>query len=233
MTLRWSCIASLFVVFLVGACGPEGRKGGIASGTCDPGKKRECYGGVDGTAGEGPCHGGTQTCGSDALWGPCDDQVVPSQELCGDGVDNNCNGNIDENADMDGDGITTCAGDCCDSTECTNPGLVNAGAFDAPGNMVDDDCNGVVDDTNLLCDQGLTSGSSNALDYAKAIDLCQTATMTEKKWGVISAEFSLADGTGMPASIAKAIRPRFGAGVLPKGGVNLALLSTGAAAGRE
>ena len=54
----------------------------------------------------------------------------------------------------------------------------------------------------LLCDQGLAIGSQNAMDYAKAIDLCQTATMTEKKWGVISATLTLADGTGAPASIA-------------------------------
>ncbi|MDX2090936.1 MAG: choice-of-anchor L domain-containing protein [Kofleriaceae bacterium] len=232
MTPRWFLLAYLVVGTLVGACGPEGRQGGVATGTCSPGSKRACYGGLDGTEDVGPCRGGQQACSADALWGPCEGQVVPSQELCGDGVDNNCNGNIDENADLDGDGITTCGGDCCDSTECSEPALVNAGAFDAPGNMVDDDCNGVVDDAVLLCDQNLVSNTTNALDYAKAIDICQTTTMTEKKWGVISAALTLADGAGTPAPISKAIRPRFGTGVLPKGGLNLALLSTGAAAGR-
>ena len=36
------------------------------------------------------------------------------------------------------------------------------------------------------------------MDFAKAIDICQTATMTDKKWGVISATLTLADGTGAP-----------------------------------
>jgi hypothetical protein len=160
------------------------------------------------------------------------DEVVPTQELCGDGVDNNCNGMVDENVDQDGDGYTTCGGDCCDSTECSNPGLVNPGAFDAPGNGVDDDCNGVVDDAPLLCDQGLASNSTNPMDYAKAIDICQTTTMSEKKWGVISAQLTLADGTGVPAGISHAIRAHFGTGVLPKGGLNMMLLSTGSAAGQ-
>jgi hypothetical protein len=231
MTLRPSLLASFLLLGLIGACGPGGRHGGVLTGTCDPGDKRECYSGVDGTDGTGPCHSGEQSCGSDALWGPCEGQVAPAQELCGDNVDNNCNGMVDENADMDGDGITTCGGDCCDSTECGSPALVNAGAFDVAGDGVDNDCNGVVDDAAPLCDQGLASNSANGLDYAKAIDICQTATMTEKKWGVISAEFSLADGTGTPAAIARSIRPKFGNGVLPKGGTSLALLSTGAAAG--
>src|SRR5262245_39517418 len=98
MTPRRSLLVLLFVV----ACGPSGRQGGIATGTCDPGKKRTCYGGLEQTVDVGPCHTGQQLCGSNALWGPCDNQVVPSQELCGDGVDNNCNGMIDENADLDG-----------------------------------------------------------------------------------------------------------------------------------
>ena len=34
---------------LIGACGPGGRHGGVLTGTCDPGDKRECYSGVDGT----------------------------------------------------------------------------------------------------------------------------------------------------------------------------------------
>src|SRR5688500_9966728 len=98
--------------------------------------------------------------------------------------------------------------------------------------MVDDDCDGLVDNAASLCDSGLASGSTDPLDYAKAIDLCQTATMADKKWGVISAKLSLADGNGTPAPRAHAIRPKFGANVLAKAGVNLALLSTGAAAGK-
>lgn len=224
--------SALLIAALV-ACGPSGRSGGevIVDSSCEPGAIEACYTGQLGTKGVGPCKEGTRTCDASGAWGACAEQIVPSQELCGDGIDNNCNGSIDEDEDRDGDGLTTCGGDCCDSTECSAPALVNFGAFDAPGNMVDDDCNGVVDDTALLCDQGLASGSTSALDYARAIDLCQTSTPAEATWGVISATLTLADGTGAPAPIAHSIRSRFGTGVLPQGGVNMALLSTGAAAG--
>jgi hypothetical protein len=96
--------------------------------------------------------------------------------------------------------------------------------------MVDDDCNGFVDDTALLCDQGLMSNSNNAKDFAKAIDICQEATMGDKKWGVLDASLTLPDGTGMPEDVAHAIRPKFGTNALPRGGVNMAMLSTGHAA---
>ena len=231
MSLRTSAMLVLFGVLV--ACGPSVRNNdAVEGGPCDPGASQDCYTGQDATEGVGPCKGGTRTCEATGMWSKCVGEIVPTQELCTDGVDNNCNGSIDEDEDRDGDGVTTCGGDCCDSTECGSPALVNAGAFDAPGNNVDDDCNGTVDDTQLYCDQNLASGTLNANDYAKAIDLCQTATMTEKKWGVISAALTLADGTGVPASNAQAIRNHFGMGVMPRGGLNMALFSTGAAAGR-
>ena len=224
----------VLVLILVG-CGPTVRNNSgddDPNAPCTPGKVGDCYTGQAGTEGVGPCHAGKHTCDPGGTWGQCMNEVAPSQELCGDGIDNNCNGATDEDVDSDHDGFTTCGGDCCDSTECSDPGTVNPGAFDAPGNNVDDDCNGVIDDAVSVCDQNLASGTLNANDYAKAIDLCQTATLTEKKWGVISATLTLADGTGVPAGIAQSIRDHFGTGVMPKGGTKMALFSTGAAAGK-
>ena len=209
--------------------------GRCLSGECQPGTVEDCYTGTDGTKDIGPCVGGTRTCEATGTWTKCEGEVVPVGENgpnCTDGVDNNCNGTIDENVDSDMDGYSTCNGDCCDSTECTKPGAVNPGAFDAAGNMVDDDCNGVADDTLLLCDQNIASNTQNALDYARAIDICQTATETDKKWGVISAALTLTDGTGRPDPEAHAVRPKFGAALFPQGGVNLAMLSTGGAAAK-
>lgn len=224
----------VLLAFMLAACGPSvrGNGGDDTSGPCDPGDTKTCYSGQDGTKGIGPCHEGKATCDASGVWGPCVGEVVPAGETCTDGVDNNCNGAVDEDEDKDGDGITTCAGDCCDSTECSDPKLVNAGAFDAPGNNVDDDCDGAIDNTALLCDQGLSSASTAPIDYAKAMDLCQTTTMTEKKWGVISAQLSLANGSGTAATKAHSIRPKFGTNVLPKGGTAMAVFSTGAAAGK-
>ncbi|MDB4961433.1 MAG: hypothetical protein JWP01_1432 [Myxococcales bacterium] len=224
-----------------GACGNacaeefaciEGR---CLAGECQPGDTEDCYTGVEGTAGVGPCTGGTRTCDAGGNWSLCEGEVVPTGEngaACNDGVDNNCNGTVDENVDSDMDGQSTCGGDCCDSTECSKPELVNAGAFDAAGNNFDDDCNGIVDDTLLLCDQNIMSNTANGLDFARAIDICQTATDGDKKWGVIEGTLTLADGMGVPDPEGHSVRPRFGTGLMPQGGVNLAILSTGGAAAK-
>jgi hypothetical protein len=205
-------------------------------GECKPGTVEDCYTGPEGTLGVGACIGGTRTCVEGGTWTRCEGEVVPSGEngaACRDNIDNNCNGTVDEDEDRDGDGVTTCGGDCCDSTECSNPALVNLGSFDAPGNNFDDDCNGVIDDTILLCDQNIASNTTDALDFARAIDICQTATETDGRWGVISGSLTLADGTGTPDPEAHAVRPSFGSGLLPRGGLNLAIISTGGAAAKN
>jgi hypothetical protein len=223
-----------FAFILLAACGPSvsGSGDDDPDGPCKPGKVSACYDGQEGTAGVGPCAKGTRTCTEQGVWGGCQGQVLPAAEACHDGADNNCNGMVDEDIDADGDGFTTCEGDFCDSTECTRPELVNPGAFDAPGNNLDDDCDGTIDNGAELCDSGLASNSSQTMDYAKAIDLCGQGIATDRRWGVLSAELTLADGTGAPAAKARAIRPRFGAGVTPRTGASLMLLSTGAAAGK-
>jgi hypothetical protein len=202
-------------------------------GVCQPGVVEECYSAPMDTMGVGPCVSGMRTCQEDGQWSKCQGEVVPVSEACNDGIDNDCNGMTDEDIDADGDGFTTCGGDCCDNLGvCTKPELVNPGAFDAAGNNFDDDCNGTADDTLLLCDQGLLSNSQNAMDYAKGIDICQTTTDTDKTWGVISAQLTLADGTGVPDPEGRAIRPRFGANTIPQGGVNMIMLSSGGAAAK-
>jgi hypothetical protein len=231
--MRSLILSSLCLVFV--ACGPSSNRAMCVgdqcnTGTCSPGDSRACYTGQKATEDVGPCHGGSQTCTQSGQWGDCQGEVVPVGEVCGDHIDNNCNGQTDEDVDSDHDGWTTCQGDCCDSTECSNPALVNPGAFDVPGNGVDDDCDGMIDNTPLLCDQGLMSNSSNAMDYAKAIDLCQTATGSDRRWGVLDAKLTLTDGTGMPDPNQRAIRPRFGSGVQPQGGVSVMLISSGTAA---
>src|SRR4030095_9714760 len=100
--------------------------------------------------------------------------------------------------DNDADGFTNCTGDCCDSSAegCTVPGAVNPGAVDAPGNHLDDDCDGTPDNAQALCDGSLMSSSADAMDFARAMDICQQ--QTPGRWGVVSARFVMADGTGAP-----------------------------------
>lgn len=113
---------------------------------------------------------------------------------------------------------------------CANPGLVNPGAFEVAGNGVDDDCDGAIDNAAALCDSGLASNSGSPMDYAKAIDLCQTTTESSRRWGVISASLTLANGTGTPNALSRSIRPGFGSVIGAQRGQSLAVLSTGVAA---
>jgi hypothetical protein len=56
---------------------------------CRDGDTRPCGSGV------GECKKGVSTC-QDQLWGPCEGGIKPSDELCTDGLDNDCNGLVDD-----------------------------------------------------------------------------------------------------------------------------------------
>ena len=126
-----------FVLGLIAACGPSANRGTCTDsancdmGPCNAGETRTCYTGAAGTEGVGPCVGGNQSCTAGGTWSDCVGQVLPAPEMCGDGVDNNCNGMVDKDIDEDGDGYTTCGGDCCDSVSvCGDPAGVNPGAIE-------------------------------------------------------------------------------------------------------
>jgi hypothetical protein len=91
----------------------------------------------------------------------CDDTdatVYPdAPELC-DGIDNNCNGQVEDDVDADGDGFTPCGGDCND----TDPDI-NPDACDIKKDGIDQDCDGVDRTKGKPCpDSG--GGCSDDLD---------------------------------------------------------------------
>ena len=74
---------------------------------------------------------------------------TPTAEVCGDGIDNDCDGQIDEGCsttctDADGDGWTTCAGDCNDKNASIYPGA-NDTKGKAGRDGIDNDCDGTPD----------------------------------------------------------------------------------------
>jgi hypothetical protein len=55
---------------------------------------QSCYTGATGTDGHGTCTTGTKTCAFGAF-GPCQGQVVPKADVCGDGLDTDCDDQLD------------------------------------------------------------------------------------------------------------------------------------------
>ncbi len=154
------------------SCGPTGEGDGLdnnANGQVDEGCScalpddapdsagtrvgQPCYAGPPSTLGVGECKGGTRDC-TDGIWGTCTDSVVPVDEVCGDGLDNDCDGLID-------DGCPSCvpSGDeVCDGIDNDCDGIIDEGvrnacggcgevaATDMCGDGLDNDCDGTVDE---------------------------------------------------------------------------------------
>jgi len=172
-----------------GSCGticPSGqtcRSGACSTPTfCTPGAGQACYTGPAGTQGVGICQAGTQTCLADgSAWGACTGQQTPRAEICGNGLDDDCDGVVDNGCCPSG--TTNCGGTCVNTSSdpancgacgqvCAAPnatatcvqGTCNIGGC-SPGFV---DCNGVVADGcecegTACCGSGCQTKHSNGL----------------------------------------------------------------------
>lgn len=121
----------------------------IGAAELDDGIDNDCDGSIDeGFDGDGdtytPIYGKV---GQTPWVGDCDDgniSINPAATEVLNGVDDDCDGNIDEGFDADGDGFTTIAGDCEDINTVNGvpPQNVYPGATEVAHNGVDEDCNG-------------------------------------------------------------------------------------------
>ncbi len=131
---------------------PADCEGGPAQ--CQEGEEEPCYGGPDGTAGVGECHGGFRVC-RNGFWSQCRQERLPRPELCN-GLDDDCDGETDDPEEVAGVGDpctlrpTEAEGACAAGEKrciagrslCVQTVEPVAEACDAQ----DEDCDGVIDD---------------------------------------------------------------------------------------
>lgn len=138
---------------------------------CEPGATQYCFVGDLAYGGIGACVWGIQTCQaagrgefSVGSWGHCEGYGQPGEEVC-DGVDNDCNGMVDEGCSCQPGATQTCGtnyGTCefgeqvCDPGGTWGPCLGGSGATVEVCNGLDDDCDGQVDEgLNCQCTPGM------------------------------------------------------------------------------
>jgi len=162
---------------------------------CSPGSTNPCYTGPSGTVGVGTCQAGTQTCNATGTaYGACVGAVTPTDETCGDGVDNDCNGTVDNNcfcspgatvACYEGPSGTEGVGAChagvqtCNATGTAYSACVGevTPTVETCGDALDNDCDGAADET-CVCAPGSTAGCYDGPPSTEDVGTCLSGTMT-------------------------------------------------------
>lgn len=101
----------------------------------------------------------------------CDDSnfyINPGQsEICGDALDNDCNGTVDDK-DLDNDGYIDMS---CGGTDCNdNDSTIYPGAPEICGNNIDDNCNGQIDECYTLTVSKQGNGTGTVFSDPAGID---------------------------------------------------------------
>ena len=204
-------------------------------GPCNPGDARTCYTGDPAPRASVRASAAMQTCAQGGTWSNCVGEVVPARRECAATASTTTATAWSTKTSTP----TATATRRAAATAATRRDVRRSGGGESrarsksPGDGVDNDCDGMVDNTPALCDHGpRRRTSTDAMDFAKAIDLCQTDDDGRQEVGRDRRRsLTLADGTGTPVAISHSIRPQLRHRRDAARAASLALISIGYAAG--
>jgi len=174
------------------------------TGKCKPGKTRQCeYQGPEGTEGVGPCKAAVSTCKEDGTWGKCEGAVEPilenTNELCSNGIDDDCDGEVDNGIDNickggsvvpddeepdeeDDSDVEHCDTTCNTLVEVENNGCLSPMVSEAEAGLCngqDDDCDGKIDE-GCPCTPGTTQACFSGKPANRGVGTCHDGIQTCK-----------------------------------------------------